>query len=156
MTVLFDTNVLIDISDHREPFYEKSLAAFTLAVNGVITGLVGAITDIYYIIRKSRQSKEQALQSVIMIANILNLADTTGAAIKTALASDFPDFEDAVLSATAGREKADYIITRNSNDFTNSPVKALSPEEFVEILMESRRPPAPAGRYPPEELALKP
>jgi predicted nucleic acid-binding protein len=140
MTALFDTNVLIDISDHREPFYEKSLAAFTLAVNGVIKGLVsaGAITDIYYIIRKSRQSKEQALKSVITITNILNLADTTRVDIKTAIASDFPDFEDAVLSATASREKADYIITRNSNDFANSPVKALSPEEFVEILMESR------------------
>jgi hypothetical protein len=33
MTALFDTNVLIDISDHREPFYEKSLEAFTLALN---------------------------------------------------------------------------------------------------------------------------
>jgi predicted nucleic acid-binding protein len=40
MTALFDTNVLIDISDHREPFYEKSLEAFTLAVNGLINGLV--------------------------------------------------------------------------------------------------------------------
>jgi predicted nucleic acid-binding protein len=57
--------------------------------------------------------------------------------IKTAIASDFPDFEDAVLSATASREKADYIITRNSNDFTHSPIKALSPEEFVEILKEN-------------------
>jgi hypothetical protein len=36
MTVLFDTNILIDISDHREPFYEKSLEVFTLAVNGLI------------------------------------------------------------------------------------------------------------------------
>jgi predicted nucleic acid-binding protein len=72
-----------------------------------------------------------------MIAHILNLADTTGVDIKTAIASDFRDFEDAVLSATAAREKADYIITRNSNDFANSPVKALSPEEFVEILNEN-------------------
>jgi predicted nucleic acid-binding protein len=80
MTVLFDTNVLIDISDHREPFYEKSLETFTLAVNGVIKGFVsaGAITDIYYIIKKSKQSKEQALKSVITIANILNISDTTG------------------------------------------------------------------------------
>jgi predicted nucleic acid-binding protein len=138
MTVLFDTNILIDISDHREPFYEKSLETFTLAVNGVITGLVsaGAITDIYYIIRKSKQSKEQALESVIMITSILNLADTTGLDIKTAIASDFLDFEDAVLSAAASREKADYIITRNSDDFANSPVRALSPEEFVDILKE--------------------
>jgi predicted nucleic acid-binding protein len=139
MTVLFDTNVLIDISEQREPFYEKSLEVFTLALNGFIRGLIsaGAITDIYYIIRKSKQSKEQALKSVIMIANILNLADTTGVDIKTAIASDFLDFEDAVLSATAAREKADYIITRNTDDFANSPIKALSPEEFMEILKEN-------------------
>jgi predicted nucleic acid-binding protein len=136
MTVLFDTNVLIDISDHREPFYEKSLEVFILAVNGLIKGLVGAgtITDIYYIIRKSTRSKEQALKSVITITNILNLADTSGVDIKTAIASNFPDFEDAVLSATASREKADYIITRNTADFADSPVKAITPDEFVEEL----------------------
>jgi predicted nucleic acid-binding protein len=72
-----------------------------------------------------------------MITNILNLADTTGVDIKTAIASDFLDFEDAVLSATATREKVDYIITRNSDDFANSSIKALSPEEFVEILKEN-------------------
>jgi predicted nucleic acid-binding protein len=122
----------------NEPFYEKSLEAFTLAVNGLIKGIVsaGTITDIYYIIRKSRQSKEQALKSVMTITNILNLADTTGLDIKTAIVSNFFDFEDAVLSATASREEADYIITRNSDDFAHSPVKALSPEEFVEIMQE--------------------
>jgi predicted nucleic acid-binding protein len=136
MTVLFDTNVLIDISGRREPFYEKSLEVFMLAINGLISGLVsaGTITDIYYIIRKSTQSKEQALKSVITITNILNLADTSGVDIKTAIASNFSDFEDAVLSATASREKADYIITRNTADFADSPVKAVTPDEFVEEL----------------------
>jgi predicted nucleic acid-binding protein len=136
MTVLFDTNVLIDISDHREPFYEKSLEVFTFVINGLISGLVsaGTVTDIYYIIRKSTQSKGQALKTIIWITNILNIADTTGDDIKMAISLNFPDFEDAVLCATASREKADYIITRNVEDFVDSPVKAITPDELVEEL----------------------
>jgi predicted nucleic acid-binding protein len=51
-----------------------------------------------------------------------------------AIASNFPDFEDAVLCATASHEKADYIITRNVKDFVDSPVKAITPDELVEEL----------------------
>lgn len=39
-------------------------------------------------------------------------------------------YEDAVQSITAERIKADYIITRNTKDFRDSKVRALTPEEF--------------------------
>jgi len=41
------------------------------------------------------------------------------------------DYEDALLSHCAKRVKADFIITRNTADFTNSPVNAISPVEFL-------------------------
>jgi predicted nucleic acid-binding protein len=44
-----------------------------------------------------------------------------------ALTLNIVDFEDAVIAATAKREKADYIVTRNETDFKNSPVPAVSP-----------------------------
>ena len=41
------------------------------------------------------------------------------------------DFEDAVQAACAKRHFLNLIITRNVKDFVNSPVKAVSPEEFL-------------------------
>ena len=44
------------------------------------------------------------------------------------------DFEDAVVIASAENEKCDFIVTRNIGDFSASPVKALAPEEFLELI----------------------
>ena len=43
----------------------------------------------------------------------------------------FSDFEDAVIAATALREGASYIITRNTIDFVKSPVPAMTPADFL-------------------------
>jgi len=41
------------------------------------------------------------------------------------------DFEDAIIAATALRENAEYIITRNIKDFTQSPIPAITPSDFL-------------------------
>ena len=48
----------------------------------------------------------------------------------TAAKMNWKDFEDAIQSATAEKINAAYIITRNTKDFQDSSVKALTPEEF--------------------------
>ena len=45
---------------------------------------------------------------------------------------DFNDYEDALQSVCAKRIKADFIITRNTKDFKNSQVKAITPEQLLE------------------------
>ncbi|GHU52401.1 hypothetical protein FACS1894200_12960 [Spirochaetia bacterium] len=39
--------------------------------------------------------------------------------------------EDSLLAVCAMKWNADYIITRNIDDFTASPVPAITPEEFL-------------------------
>ena len=39
--------------------------------------------------------------------------------------------EDAIIAAIAMREKADYIITRNTKDFSKSSIKAITPDMFL-------------------------
>jgi len=41
------------------------------------------------------------------------------------------NFEDAIIATTAQSETAEYIITRNIKDFTQSPVPALTPSDFL-------------------------
>jgi len=43
----------------------------------------------------------------------------------------WPDFEDAVQSATAEAIHADYIVTRNIKDFVKSKVVAFTPGELL-------------------------
>ena len=54
MKIYFDTNIIVDVLKHREPFYENSFKIFQLIVNEKADGIIctSAITDIYYLIRK--------------------------------------------------------------------------------------------------------
>jgi len=51
--------------------------------------------------------------------------------ITAALRLQMPDFEDAVQASIASRSNIDWIITRNIKDFKKSPVKPISPNDFI-------------------------
>lgn len=44
-------------------------------------------------------------------------------------------FEDALQYNSAKSVKADYIITRNTKDFTYSDIKVLTPREFTSLYL---------------------
>ncbi|GAB4256100.1 MAG: hypothetical protein Kow00129_16740 [Thermoleophilia bacterium] len=48
-----------------------------------------------------------------------------------ARALGWPDFKDAVVAAVAESAGCRAIVTRNVRDFGQSPVGALTPEEFL-------------------------
>ena len=122
MTVYFDTNVVVDVLLKREPFFRDSFEALTKVANKSVKGIIGAsaITDIYYIANKELKDKEKSLNSIFNILKILLLVSTIPQDIFTAEDLDMPDFEDSVISAIASRNEANYIITRNVEDFKNS------------------------------------
>ena len=41
------------------------------------------------------------------------------------------DFEDAVQSVASNFNDIDFILTRNTKDFKNSKVKAISPQSLL-------------------------
>lgn len=133
MRVLFDTNVIVDVIAERQPFYADSYAVFYKAARREIIGIVpaGAVTDIYYLTNKSFPDSTIAQTAISDLLNILYAVDTRADDVRTALGYGFRDFEDAVISAVAERENADLIITRNISDFKTSPVKAISPKDFL-------------------------
>lgn len=50
------------------------------------------------------------------------------------LREDFSDFEDCLQDESAKKAGADYIVTRNIQDFKYAAVKAVTPEEFIKLL----------------------
>jgi len=54
--------------------------------------------------------------------------------LNKALNSKIDDFEDVVIEVSAIDRNADYIITRNIQDFKKSIIPAKTPEELVLII----------------------
>lgn len=55
--------------------------------------------------------------------------------VETSVASAFADFEDGMQNACAMECKADYIVTRNVDDFTTSSLNVVEPSQFLQALI---------------------
>jgi predicted nucleic acid-binding protein len=134
MKVLLDTNVVLDVLEKREKFFQHSYSVMQLAAAGSIQGFMsaGSVTDVYYIIKRSVRDAGKAKDAIVRLGALLDICDTTTSDINAALTMNIDDFEDAVIAAVAKREKADCIVTRNKEDFVNSPIPAMLPSEWME------------------------
>ena len=75
---------------------------------------------------------EKIKEILEQLSLIFKIADLKSDDLKKAANLMFNDYEDALQSACASRIKANYIITRNIKDFTNSKVTAIKPSELLE------------------------
>ena len=87
--------------------------------------------NLVYVMRKELSSEtiEKVLQKLMIV---FHFTDLTGEDLNKAASLRWNDFEDAVQSVTAGRIHADYIITRNIRDFSQSKTPVLTPLEFLQ------------------------
>jgi predicted nucleic acid-binding protein len=140
MTLLFDTNVILDIIESRELFFQSSFAAVKQATIARHKCLFSAssVKDIFYLVRHHTGSAKMAAAAIAQLSTLIDICDTSAGDIQNALTLKMADFEDAVLASTALRENAGYIITRNTKDFLNSPVPVISPDDFISMPDASR------------------
>jgi predicted nucleic acid-binding protein len=133
MKIVLDTNIMLDIVEKREPYFSDSYQVFLKSAAREFEAIIGAnsVTDIYYITRRNCKDSRQALSFIMDMFKVVTFVDTKAVDIQEAIKLNFPDFEDAVIAATASREGASYIITRNTNYFAKSPVPAITPADFL-------------------------
>lgn len=134
MKVMIDTNVVLDVLLRREPFFQASYEVMKQSALEQIEGFVSAAaaTDLFYLLRRALGDRQAAKENLEKLMQLVGFADALGEDVHAALASNMPDFEDALVSAIAERCQMDCIVTRNIKDFENSPVVALTPEAFLE------------------------
>jgi predicted nucleic acid-binding protein len=132
VTVLFDTNVLMDVLLGREPFAHESAQVLNQVVIGAVTGLICAstVTTVFYLASKEAGKKVAMLQVRRLLA-LYEVASVTRSVLDAALNINSPDFEDAVLAEAAHQAGAQAIITRNLKDFVHSPVRAYTPRQWL-------------------------
>jgi predicted nucleic acid-binding protein len=135
MTVLIDTNVILDYVLKREPFAADALACLDrLIISKAKVWLTAStITDIYYVTRRALHDPEKAKEVVAKLLNAFQIAGVDKADCLKALDNGISDYEDALVTVCAKKAKADYIITRNIKDFEKSAVKAITPRGFLEM-----------------------
>ena len=72
------------------------------------------------------------LLDICLIFNIIGTAKTI--IINALTNDDFSDFEDCIQMECAEIAGAEYIVTRNINDFKASVIKPVLPEEFLKFM----------------------
>lgn len=133
MNVFFDTNVLMDVLERREPFYMESARVWTLAETGQIRGYISVLSlaNIFYILRR-RGPKRQAYETLKLLRDIFHLVSFDVDVAQQAMDSGLADFEDAVQLFSAIRCDARTLVTRNISDFPPDRLPIRTPRGFLE------------------------
>ncbi len=135
MLILFDTNIILDILEKRQPFYEASKSVLEECISNDIRGCIAlhSVSNIYYILRK-RYSATDRRKLLLDLLDLLQVAGTDHEHVKNALQREgFSDFEDCLQDECAKQIHADYIVTRNITDFSTSDIPAVTPEDMLKI-----------------------
>lgn len=140
MRAVIDTCVILDYIQGREPFFNDALNLAIGRANHEFEGYItaGSLTDLYYIIHRHTHSSTETRKLITGLTLLFGLTDTCAEDCINALHNGMADYEDAVMSETARRIRADYIVTRNEKDYSKSKVPAISPGEFLMKLDNDR------------------
>lgn len=135
MNIVFDTCVIVDILQKREPFYENAFELLMAISNRKISGIITAksFTDIYYILRR-KMNEEKVRQSLKTIFELFDIVDTCAIDCELALTAQMADYEDAIMIETAKRLKADGIVTCNIKDYVTEEIRVFSPEKLLTLI----------------------
>lgn len=130
--LFFDTNIILDLLAHRDPYFESVAKLVTLADQGEIIIVASALSysTLNYLLSKYENAEiaQDKLRKFRIISEVSDLDDTI---IDKGLNSNFRDFEDALQYFCAVKSGCDILITRNSKDFKESKIPVMTTEEFL-------------------------
>jgi predicted nucleic acid-binding protein len=136
MKILFDTCIIVDALQKREPFFDEArlllLAAARESVEPFITAK--SVSDVYYLMHRHFHDDSKTRSAIGKLLMTMSVLDTTGMDVQNALNLLSGDFEDGIMMATASRCGMDGIVTRNVRDFKQSAVKVYSPAELLGVM----------------------
>ncbi len=95
---------------------------------------IDSIPNLFYILRKAYSQKERRT-FIKNLCDIFRISDLNVEKIIAAAENeDFSDFKDCLQEECAVEVMADYIVTRNPDDYKASRIKIIEPGEFVKLL----------------------
>ena len=133
MVILVDANVVIDYILNREPSCKSAGKVMKICSQKENSGFIAlhSVSIIWYVLRRIPDAERREWMKRIL--NILKVVSITHDEVLKAIAMDsFKDFEDCLQDRSAVAIQAQYIITSNTKDFSESMIKAITPDAFCE------------------------
>jgi len=132
--VVVDTNIVLDALLDRPGLADSACLVMRQVETGNLpAGLCATtVTTLDYLLCRHFDAATSR-QAVRALLRIFEVAPVNRAVVDAALSSDMRDFEDAVLAHAAQASGARAIVTRNLRDFTASPVRAFTPEQWLAL-----------------------
>ena len=132
MKVCFDVNALIYLYTNAPQQLEVFAAYDVTALRGYEACIpASALADIHYVLHRcglSGGALDKAMGALFEMFRVFDINEQDALA---AWQGEVSDFEDALIACSAARNGIDAILTYNTKDYADSPVKALLPAEFV-------------------------
>lgn len=149
MKIMIDVNIVLDMIQERHPHYQHSSIVLSEVLYKNIQGVLPGhgVTTIYYIVSR-HDHPQKANEHIDWLLAHFDVVSADKALFVRARSLTFDDFEDAVVAVLAESSGCDYIVTRNVPDFANSPVLAITPEEFVKKFILKSSSAAPKQAQP--------
>ena len=132
LKAFLDLNIILDVLQKREPFYETSASLLASAETGRFQGYLAAhsVTTLFYLIQKDK-SPAEARAMITNLLQFIKIGPVDQTTIEQALNLDYRDFEDAVQMMSAVQCKADFLITRNVKDYQPVLLPVVQPVDFL-------------------------
>ena len=130
-----DSDVILDYLLKREPFNVPAREIFQLVFNGIIEVATSslAISNIHYLSKK-QMGKQESLRLIGDLIELCQIMPVNEKEIRSAIKSDFSDFEDAIQNSTALSDtEIKGVITRNGKDYIKSHLPIFSPDSFLQL-----------------------
>jgi predicted nucleic acid-binding protein len=129
---MIDLNVILDVVQKRVPHYDASATVLSAVRLAEFEAYIPshAVTTIHYLVAKFA-TKRKANSIVDWLLRYFQIATVDKSVFLRARKIPLSDFEDAVVASMAEHSASNFIVTRNIANFRNSPVAAITPEEFL-------------------------
>jgi len=139
MDLLLDTNVVIDHFGARPGFDTDAHKVFATGLFGDATLWVtpNSLRDAFYILRKT-VSPADIQAAFTRSFSCVHVCSVCQEDIERAASLSWQDMEDCMISVCAEKVHADYIVTRDANGFSASPIKTISPAELLKKMAEQQ------------------
>lgn len=135
MKLVIDTNVIIDVFEKRDQFYESSRKVLELCQSGKIQGFITSKTlcDIFYLLHSYLHDKDMTYKACDNVLKIFKVLGVSSNDTYIAYEKRTTDFEDCLLAQCAISNKCNGIVTRNVKDFKNFDISVYTPEDIVDL-----------------------
>ena len=131
--VFIDTNVLLDLLLHREPFVHDSAQVLNIGFHGkvVLYATPLSFATCLFVTRKEL-GYGNAIEALRLLERHIHITTMDASQLHEALYASTPDFEDMLQYNAATAAGCSYIVTRNERHFPQSEISVLSPTAFLQ------------------------